>query len=74
VLKIDGTKVTKIGEVTVGQLPEGVVFSADSSRIYVGNFLDSDLSVLSVEDDTVNDTGHNFKLPGQPASMRGGPQ
>ena len=74
VLKIDGTKVTKIGEVTVGQLPEAVVFSADGSHLYVGNFLDSDLSVLSVEGDTVTDTGHNFKLPGQPASMRGGPQ
>jgi DNA-binding beta-propeller fold protein YncE len=74
VLKIDGTKVAKINEITVGQLPEGAVFSVDGSRIYVGNFLDSDLSVLSVQDDTVTDTGKNFKLPGQPASMRGGPQ
>jgi DNA-binding beta-propeller fold protein YncE len=74
VLKIDGTKVAKINEITVGQLPEGAVFSADGSRIYVGNFLDSDLAVLSVQGDTVTDTGKNFKLPGQPASMRGGPQ
>jgi DNA-binding beta-propeller fold protein YncE len=74
VLKIDGTKVTKINEITVGQLPEGAVFSADSSHIYVGNFLDSDLSILSVQGDTVTDTGKTFKLPGQPASMRGGPQ
>jgi DNA-binding beta-propeller fold protein YncE len=74
VLKIDGTKVTKIKEITVGQLPEGAVFSADGSHIYVGNFLDSDLSVLSVEGDTVTDSGNNFNLPGQPASMRGGPQ
>ena len=74
VLKIDGTKVSKIGEVTVGQLPEGAAFSADGSRIYVGNFLDSDLSVLQVAGDTVTDTGHNIKLPGQPASMRSGPQ
>jgi len=74
VLKIDGTKVTKINEIMVGQLPEGVVFSADGSRIYVGNFLDSDLSVLAVQGDTVTDTNNNIKLPGQPASMRGGPQ
>jgi DNA-binding beta-propeller fold protein YncE len=74
VLKIDGTKVTKIDEIPVGQLPEGVVFSADGSRIYVGNFFDSDLSVLAVDGDKVTDTGQNFKLPGQPASMRGGPQ
>jgi DNA-binding beta-propeller fold protein YncE len=74
VLKISGTTVTKIGEVTVGQLPEGAVFSADGSRIYVDNFLDSDLSVLAVHGTGVTNTGKNFKMPGQPASMRGGPQ
>jgi DNA-binding beta-propeller fold protein YncE len=74
VMKISGTNVTKVGEVTVGQLPEGAVFSADGSRIYVGNFLDSDLSVLAVHGTHVTDTGKNVKLPGQPASMRGGPQ
>jgi DNA-binding beta-propeller fold protein YncE len=74
VLKISGTTVTKIAEVTVGQLPEGAVFSADGSRIYVDNFLDSDLSVLAVHGTEVTNTGKNFKMPGQPASMRGGPQ
>lgn len=74
VLRIDGKKVTRVGEVTVGGLPEGAAFSADGSRIYVGNFLDSDLSVLQVMGDRVTDTGKRFKLPGQPASMRSGPQ
>jgi DNA-binding beta-propeller fold protein YncE len=73
-LKIDGKHVTRVGEVTVGGLPEGAVFSADGSFIYVGNFMDSDLSVLTVLGDKVTDTGHRFKLPGQPASMRSGPQ
>jgi DNA-binding beta-propeller fold protein YncE len=74
VLKVAGKTVTKIGEVTVGKLPEGAVFSADGSHLYVGNFIDSDLSVLQVAGDKVSDTGKRFKLPGQPASMRGGPQ
>jgi 6-phosphogluconolactonase (cycloisomerase 2 family) len=74
VLKIDGKQVSRVGEVTVGGLPEGAVFSADGSFIYVGNFMDSDLSVLTVTGGKVADTGHRFKLPGQPASMRGGPQ
>lgn len=74
VLKIDGKKVTRIGEVPVGALPEGAAFSADGTRIYVGNFIDSDMSVLSVAGDKVTDTGTKFKLPGQPASMRSGPQ
>jgi DNA-binding beta-propeller fold protein YncE len=72
-LKIDGRKVTRIGEATVGALPEGAVFSADGSYLYVGNFIDSDLSVLKVDGDKLTDAGR-FKLPGHPASMRGGPQ
>jgi DNA-binding beta-propeller fold protein YncE len=74
VLRIDGKHVTRVGEVTVGGLPEGGVFSADGSHIYIGNFLDSDLTVLRVMGDKVTDTGPRFKLPGQPASLRGGPQ
>ena len=74
ILKIDGKRVTKTGEVAVGKLPEGAVFSADGSYLYVGNFIDSDLSVLRVNGDKLTDTGQPFKLPGHPASMRGGPQ
>jgi DNA-binding beta-propeller fold protein YncE len=73
-LKIDGKKVTKTGEVQVGGLPEGVAFSADGSYLYVGNFIDQDLSVLKVDGDKLTDTGKRFKLPGHPASMRSGPQ
>lgn len=74
VLRIDGKKVTRVGEATVGALPEGAAFSADGSHIYVGNFIDSDLSVLQVMGDRVTDSGKRFKLPGQPASVRAGPQ
>jgi DNA-binding beta-propeller fold protein YncE len=71
ILKIDGKKVTKVGEVEVRGLPEGVVFSPDGRWLYVGNFLDSDISVLRVDGDTVTNTGTLVKLPGRPASMRG---
>ena len=74
VLRIDGKHVTHVGEVTVGALPEGVAFSADGGYLYVGNFMDLDLSVLRVSGDQLTDTGHRFKLPGQPASVRAGPQ
>jgi DNA-binding beta-propeller fold protein YncE len=71
VLKIDGKKVTKVGEVEVRGLPEGAVFSPDGRWLYVGNFIDSDISVLRVDGDKVTDTGTLIKLPGRPASMRG---
>jgi DNA-binding beta-propeller fold protein YncE len=71
VLRIDGKKVTKVGEVEVRGLPEGAVFSPDGNWLYIGNFMDSDISVLRVHGDTVTNTGALLKLPGKPASMRG---
>ena len=71
VLKIDGKKVTKVGEVEVRGLPEGAVFSPDGKYLYVGNFLDGDVSILKVDGTKVTDTGKRLQLPGHPASMRG---
>ncbi|HKW92833.1 MAG TPA: YncE family protein [Methylomirabilota bacterium] len=71
VLKIDGKKVTKVGEVEVGGLPEGAVFSPDGKYLYVGNYVDRDVSILKVDGTRITDTGKKLKLPGQPASMRG---
>jgi DNA-binding beta-propeller fold protein YncE len=73
-LKIDGKKVTKTGEINVGGLPDGAIFSPDGQYLYVGNFMDGDLWVLRVEGSKLTDTSQRIKLPGHPASMRGGPQ
>jgi len=73
-LKIDGKKVTNVGEVQIGGLPEGVAFSPNGDYLYVGNFMDQDMSILKVDGDKITDTGQRFKLPGHPASMRSGPQ
>jgi len=70
-LKIDGKKVTRTNEVTVHGLPEGAVFSDDGKYLYVGNYLDRDISILRVDGDQLVDTGKTLKLPGQPPSMRG---
>jgi len=71
VLKINGKKVTKVGEVEVGGLPEGAVFSPDGKYLYVGNFNDKDVSILRVDGTKVTDTGKRLQLPGHPASMSG---
>jgi DNA-binding beta-propeller fold protein YncE len=70
VLKIDGKKVTKIGDIEVGGLPEAAQFTPDGKYILVGNFLDQDFSILKVNDTKVTDTGKRFKVPGHPASAR----
>lgn len=71
VLRIDGKKVSRTGEVEVRGLPEGAVFSPDGKWLYVGNFMDSDISVLRVDGDIVTNTGTLLELVGKPASMRG---
>jgi DNA-binding beta-propeller fold protein YncE len=71
VLAIEGKQVSKAGEVDVGGLPEGAVFSKDGSHLYVGNYTDSDVSILQVDGTSITDTGQTLQLPGQPASMRG---
>jgi DNA-binding beta-propeller fold protein YncE len=69
-LKIDGKKVTRGNEVEVRGVPEGLVFSNDGRYIYVGNYLDRDISILRVDGDQIVNTGKSLALPGQPASMR----
>jgi DNA-binding beta-propeller fold protein YncE len=73
-LKIDGKRVTNVGSIDVGALPEAVAFSPDGQYVYVGNFIDGDLWALKVEGSKLTDTSQRIKLPGHPASMRGGPQ
>jgi DNA-binding beta-propeller fold protein YncE len=73
-LKIDGKKVSNVGSLNVGALPEGVAFGPDGQYIYVANFIDKDLWVLRVDGTKLTDTTQRIKLPGHPASMRGGPQ
>ncbi len=69
-LKIDGKKVTRTNEIEVRGLPEGAVFSDDGKYVYVGNFLDSDVTILQVVGDQLVDTGKRMTLPGHPAAMR----
>jgi DNA-binding beta-propeller fold protein YncE len=69
-LEIKGKKVRKVAEAKVGGLAEGVAFSPDGKFLYVGNFLDSDLTVLQLKRGKLVKVG-TLKLPGHPASLRG---
>ena len=71
VLEINGKSVLPTAEIEVRGLPEGVVFSSDGGYLYVGNFVDSDISVLKVDGKTVYNTGTLVELPAKPGSMRG---
>ena len=47
------------------------MFTPDGSYLYVGNFVDGDISVLKVDGTSVTNTGTLLKLPANPGSMRG---
>ena len=71
VLEISGKTVRKTGEVEVGGMPEGVVFSPEGRYVYVGNFLTRNVSILRVEGGALVDTGKTIDLEAGPAAMRG---
>jgi bacterioferritin (cytochrome b1) len=70
VLRIDGKKVTKVGDIELGGLPEGAAFTPDGKYLFVGNYLDQDISILKVNGTEIADIGKRFELPGHPASVR----
>jgi DNA-binding beta-propeller fold protein YncE len=69
-LKIDGKKVRKVSETELGGLTEGAAFSPDGQYLYVGNFIDSDITILHLQADKLVPVG-SLKLEGHPASMSG---
>lgn len=68
VLRISGKKVTKVGDVEVGGLPEGAAFTPDGKYLYIGNYLDQDLSILKVNGTKITPV-KRFKLSGHPAAI-----
>lgn len=56
---------------SLGGLPEGLAFSADSQYVYIGNFIDQNLQVFRIQGSELAPQGNPIKLPGQPASIRG---
>jgi DNA-binding beta-propeller fold protein YncE len=71
VLGIEGKKVTKLQEITLGPITEALAFSPDGKWLFVGNLNEQNVSVLKVEGKKVTDTGKPIPLPGRPGAMRG---
>jgi DNA-binding beta-propeller fold protein YncE len=69
-LKITGKSVSKVAEIPVGGLAEGIAFSPDGGFLYVGNFIDGNIDILRLDGDRLSKVS-SFALEGHPASMRG---
>lgn len=74
-LRVDGKKVTRVGEAEVGGFPEGIAVSPNGKYVYVGGNVSNDLAVLEVNGNTIKEIGTRISLPGQmPASMAASPK
>lgn len=68
----DGGDLRRVGALPTGAAAQGVVFTADSTRLVAQLYADRCLAVYSVADGTLADTGVRIDVPGGPASLRRG--
>lgn len=70
VFRVDGTKLTRIGEGAIGHWSQGIAFSRDSHTILVTNMVEKDLQVFRCDGIKLGDTGERIKVSGGPAAIR----
>jgi DNA-binding beta-propeller fold protein YncE len=66
---VDGTRLTKVAEAHIGHSPQGIVFSADSGTILVGNMRENNVLVFHWDGTTLTAAG-DLKMKGGSAALR----
>jgi DNA-binding beta-propeller fold protein YncE len=68
--RASGTQLSRLAEAPIGHWSQGAAFTADGKRILVGNMVEKDIQVFSLEGNTLRDTGVRIALKGGPATIR----
>ena len=68
----DDGELRRVAQLPTGAAAQGVVFTADSSRLVAQLYADRCLAVYSVANGALADTGVRIPVPGGPASLRRG--
>lgn len=68
--RVDGTKLTKVAEASIGHWSQGAAFSPDGKTILVGNMVEKDVQVFSWDGTTLRDTGVRLPMKGGVAAIR----
>jgi DNA-binding beta-propeller fold protein YncE len=69
-LRVSGTDLARVGEAAIGHWSQGAAFSADGKHVFVGNMVEKEIQVLSLDGTTLRDTGVRLGVKGGPAAIR----
>jgi DNA-binding beta-propeller fold protein YncE len=69
-LRVSGTDLARVGEAAIGHWSQGAAFSADGKHVFVGNMVEKEIQVLSLDGTTLRDTGVRIGVKGGPAAIR----
>ncbi len=68
--KRDGKSLSRVQELRIGRVPEGVCFSPDGKYLVVQEHAARQLAIFAVKGDAVEDTGQRVATPGFPSALR----
>ena len=69
VFSVNGTTLTKVGEVKIGQWPQGVAWSRDGKTLLAQSMVDNALAIVSFDSKNLKVTGQ-LKVTGGPDGIR----
>jgi YVTN family beta-propeller protein len=68
--RVEGPKLTRVGEAPIGHWSQGVAFASDGRTILVQNMVEKEIQVLTWDGTSLKDSGHRIKVKGGPAGIR----
>jgi len=69
VFAVNGTELTKVAEVKIGNWSQGVAWSRDGKTLLAQNMVENSLSILSFDGKNLKITGE-LKVDGAPEGLR----